>query len=146
MWNPNENTTEENMRYCQLRAMEWLQWPLFVAQPIAPVALLFFSLWNVVLVIVAVSLLWIFVIRDRVVVPFLAYWGCLFVKLKWLICPAVACILAYRKMYGLAVVALFWPAVTLLIQAPLLLLKPAPIGVFEATFMRSLGYEPTTKD
>ena len=83
MWNPNENSNDENMRWCHLRAIEWTSWPLFVAQPIAPVALLFFSWWNVALVVFGASVFWVFVVRDKIVIPSLAYWGCLVVRLKW---------------------------------------------------------------
>lgn len=140
MWNPNENSNDENMRWCHLRAIEWTSWPLFVAQPIAPVALLFFSWWNVALVVFGASVFWVFVVRDKIVIPSLAYWGCLVVRLKWILCPVAACILAYRGTLGIAALALLWPVATLLLQMIVLPLKPVRIGDIEMMFVRSLGY------
>jgi len=120
--------------------MEWTSWPLFVAQPFAPIALLFFSWWSVALVVLGATVLWAFVVRDRIVIASLAYWGCLVVKLKWIVCAVGACILAYRGALGVAVLALLWPLATLLTQMIVLPLKPPRLGDIEMMFIRSLGY------
>lgn len=39
LWNPHENSDQENLRWCWLRAVEWGKWPLFVSQPLLPLML-----------------------------------------------------------------------------------------------------------
>src|SRR5205085_7446618 len=105
MWNAQEHSNDENLRWCWLRAMEWGTWPIFISQPIAPVAILFFSWWSVVLATLIATVLWILFIRHTLVIPALAYWGALFVRLKWITCPIAAIILWHRGMRGAALVA-----------------------------------------
>lgn len=139
MWNPRENSDDENARFCLLRAMEWGNWPAFVSQPIAPIAFLFFPWKDVVLATAVLNVLWAFFVRYRIVIVPLAYWGCLFVRLKWIACPLVASLLYRRAEVGVSVLALLWPVVVM-IFGPMM----APqVGRIQEMFMRCLGYSRT---
>jgi hypothetical protein len=146
MWNPAEATHAENARWCHLRAIEWSNWPCFVSQPIAPVALLFFPWKTVLLSMIAAGALWALAIGDRIVMPKLASAAVWFVRLKWLACPLTAYLL-WDESHGIALLALLWPLATLPLMALTMLpmaLIPLPkprIGVIEAKFALSLGYE-----
>ena len=140
MWNPNEHTDDENLRWSWLRAAEWGSWPIFVSQPVAPVALLFFSWWSVMLVTIALNVVWSIFIRYRVVVPSLAFWGAVFVRLKWIASPIACYLLWHRQMKGSAAFALFWPLAVLVLPH-----GSTQIGVIQKMFMQSLGYEPTDR-
>jgi hypothetical protein len=145
MWNPQEHSDDENMRWCWLRAVEWGTWPIFISQPIAPVAILFFSWWSVVLATLIATVLWVLFIRYRLVIPALAWWGAMVVRLKWVTCPLAAYILWFRGMKGAAVVALLWPLLILVMPLPLLPLGATRIGDIQKMFMQCFGYEPANK-
>jgi hypothetical protein len=75
MWNSGEHSDEENIRWSWLRAVEWLEWPLFISQPVVPI-LLYFYRWPAVLGgVVAVAFLWRALVRPFWVVPSLANIG-----------------------------------------------------------------------
>lgn len=147
MWNPHENTDDENLRWCYIRALEWASWPTFISQPIAPVAILFFPWWSVAIATVVATALWMLFIRHRFVSPAAAYWGALFVRLKWITCPVAAFFLWSRGSKVAAVVALLWPLVILVMPWPLMLfgLGPGRVGDIQTMFMRHLGYEPASE-
>jgi hypothetical protein len=141
-WNPPERSTEENSRYVHLRATEWASWPIFISQPIAPIALLFFPWWVVILATLVAGWLWTLLVRDFLVIPMLAYTGPLIVRLKWLACPVTAGILAFKGSWGVALFALLWPLLTFVMPVFIFPLKPPRLGDIEMRFVRSLGYEP----
>jgi hypothetical protein len=74
------------------------------------------------------------------VIPPLAYWGALFVRLKWVACPVAAAILMSEGRPGQAVLALLWPAVAALLPIILAPLGAPRIGDIEKLFMNCLGY------
>jgi hypothetical protein len=141
MWNPHESSDDDNLLWSWLRAIEWGAWPTFVSQPIAPVAILFFSWWSVVFATLIATFLWVVFIRHKIVIPALAEWGAVIVRLKWITCPIAAYILWLRGMRTAAVVALLWPLLILVIPLHLLL-GPGRIGDIQKMFMQCLGYEP----
>jgi hypothetical protein len=146
MWNPRENSDYENMQYVRLRAIEWASWPIFVSQPIAPIALLFFPWWKVILFILIAGFFWALLIRDFLIVPMLAYVGSLIVYLKWLACPITAGILVFSGSPRIAVLALLWPLLASVMPLVIFPFKPPRLGDIEMRFMQSLGYEPALKD
>ena len=141
MWNASEHTDDDNLRWCHLRAIEWANWPIFVSQSMAPVALLFISWKTVMLYIVVANFIWALLIRHRIVIAWLARCGVYLAKLKWLTCPISACILFFRGSGTIAALALFWPLVTLFLPFLTIVLGSAKIGSIQKNFMRSLGYE-----
>jgi hypothetical protein len=140
MWNASEHTDEENVRWCWLRATEWAVWPLFVAQPIVPVLLLFWSWPKVVLALSVSALLWKLV-RYRFVSAKLAYFGVLATLPKWPIGIAVAVYLVAHAQYANAAVSACWPLLTLMLMPVLQLIPPIPtqVGILQGRFMQALG-------
>lgn len=137
MWNPNEHTDDENLRWAWLRAAEWGSWPIFISQPVAPIALLLFPWWAVIFIAATLNVLWSFSIRYRVVIPSLAFWGAIVVRLKWIVCPVAAFLLWRKGLKGTAALALFWPLVILVVPQ-----ASTQIGVIQKMFMQCLGYKP----
>ena len=80
--NPLLYTDEENLKWCWLRAIEWGQWPLFSAQLIAPVLLLFFQWWQIAVTVVILTWAWT-LIRYKYVNIILAGLGPFIIILKW---------------------------------------------------------------
>jgi hypothetical protein len=137
-WFPNDHTDEENLQWSMLRAMEWGQWPIFLAQPVGPVLLLWLS-WKVVVPsIVALNILWAVFIRYRFVSVRAAFIGPLFVLCKWATWPAATAYLFLRHAGPERWVAVFWP---LLIYALMFLPPSIAVGRIQAMFMRALGYK-----
>ncbi len=133
MWNFDEHSDNDNMRWTWLRAVEWGMWPLFISQPIAPIALLFWPWWSVIGIIIAVNFGWRLLIVPRAVSPALAYWGAMFAKLKWLACPIATYLLWHGGSGRLAIVALLWPLLVLFMPR-----LPVQIGAIQKMFLRSL--------
>jgi hypothetical protein len=152
MWNPNDNSNAENLRWCHLRAVEWVSWPIFIAQPIVPIALLFYPWWVIASAVLSVSVLWeLSGIAQKIVAPRLAYWGALFIRLKFLASPLAAAALALKGFsWLLTAVVLVSPAAMYLLFVPMALLvypfrsvlglRPTMLGNTEMLFARSLGY------
>jgi hypothetical protein len=135
LWKIAEHTDDENKRWCYMRAAEWVQWPLFVSQPIIPLLLFFTAPVTIFAGIILVGWLWS-LIRYRIVNPDLAFLGCTFVVfLKWPSALICAGLLLWRNDYGLAVLSALWPAVALGLFA---LVPPGLIGVIEKKFFAKL--------
>jgi hypothetical protein len=145
MWKAQKHSDDENLRWSWLRALEWGTWPIFISQPIAPVAIVFFSWWTVVLATLIATVFWIVFVRDIIVVPALAFWGAVIVRLKWVTCPIAAYILWQRGARGAAVVAFLWPLLILLMPLLLLPFGMARVSDIQKLFMQCLGYEPPTQ-
>ncbi len=138
MWNPGEHSDEENLRWCLLRAAEWGSWPVFISQPIAPLALLLCPWWVVILATIGANALWALFVRYKVVDPALAFLGAIFVRLKWITCPVSAYVLWHRDMRAVATMALLWPLLVLVMPN-----WSAQIGTIQKMFMGCLGYQRT---
>jgi hypothetical protein len=112
---------------------------MFVSQPIAPLALLVWPWENVIVVAIIVNLWWALSIRYHVVVPSVAYWGALFVRLKWITCPVAAILLFLRGQKLQAAIAFFWPLVVVLLS----IVPTTKVGPIQKMFMKCFGYEAT---
>jgi hypothetical protein len=152
LWNPSQHSNDDNVRWSWLRAVEWIQWPLFMSQPVVPV-LLYFYRWPVVVGgVVVITFLWRAVIVPFWVAPNLADVGVLFVRLKYITAPLMAYLLWQRGETLIAVVALLWPLIGPIAQwvtAPLLALlsltplgKASQIGPVQARLLNALGWQP----
>jgi hypothetical protein len=141
MWNPKENTDQENLQWAWLRAVEWGSWPMFILQPVAPIALLFFPWWSVILVLMVMNATWSFFVRYQFVIPSFAFWGAIFVRIKWITIPFATYLLWRNDMRGIAALALFWPLVILIIPH-----SSTQIGIIQTMFMQCMGYEPTNRE
>lgn len=117
-----------------LRAIEWGQWPLFLAQPVAPIALIFIPWLHVVVGLLIATWLWA-PLRCKFVSLYWAEFGVHFVDMKWAASIIAAIYLAYHQRYPTAVLAGLWPIVTLGLQS---LVPTAPIGILQEKFAARL--------
>jgi hypothetical protein len=90
MWNPDQHSDEDNLRWTLLRAIEWDAWPFFISQPIVPVLLYSFVWWEIIIALMLIQFAWAVFIRNTFVSVWLAASGAIFVRLKWVICPIIA--------------------------------------------------------
>ena len=123
-------TDEYKAKWCLLRAIEWGQWPLFIAQPIAPLILLYASWKQLAVTLIVLTWLWSR-IRMRFVSLSLAQFGSFFVHLKWLTGILVCGYFILHDNYKLAALAILWPLVTLILQ---FLVPPTQIGTLQEIF------------
>jgi hypothetical protein len=98
---------------------------------------MFFELWEVIGVVIILTILWSFV-RYRYVNVALARFGVFFVILKWITVPAAVIYLLIQRNYVSAVVALLWP----ILLAPYLgiFIGGTKVGKIQEMFMAQLGY------
>ena len=149
MWDPNEHDDDTNLRWCLLRAMEWIRWPYFISQPLAPVMLLFWPWQTVVVTVLVSNLLWFCLVRPTLISLPMAQFGVYFVRLKWLVCPLMGIYFFFRGQTANALIALLWPVLMIVVPSipvinvlALLVLPPGSIGPVQRRFMTALGYVP----
>lgn len=136
-YNPAAHSDQDNLRWCWLRAVEWGEWPLFIAQPIAPILLAFgFNYLVVAGAILALTYIWM-IVRYRFISPWLVDVGSDLVHLKWPISLVCAWLLWRRGATVPAVLAGTWPLVTLVLG---IITPSTKIGVIQRGLMHSLGY------
>lgn len=99
--------------WCMSRALEWSQWPLFVLQPVVPLALVYMPTEWVWLIIALFALSWLWVgVRTLFVSLPLAQFAFVFVRIKWFTAIVAGAYLAYLHHYEAAGLAAIWPVVT----------------------------------
>ncbi len=136
MWSPTDHTDHENLQWAWLRAVEWGDWPIFISQPVAPIVLLFFPWWSVIIVVIVINVTWSLFVRYNVVITSLAFWGAIFCSIEVDFLPVRHDIFSGATVReGTAALALFWPLVILV--APR---ASTQIGVIQTMFMQCLGY------
>jgi hypothetical protein len=168
-WNPNEVSDDMNVRFAYLKAIEWLSLPLFAAQPVAPILLLWFPFWTVAVGVLVLRWFWNFVRyrligielapdRDSVLTTVAALrpiyrqpliggqalisLACtigMLVHLKWPIAIITGYILFERGETGQAVTAALWPIITMGLQ---MFAGGGLIGVVQKRFLLELGFLP----
>lgn len=153
MWNAARHSEDENVRWAWLRANEWVNWPLFLSQPIIPV-LLYFVDWPILLgAIVVITFFWRTIIVPFWVAPALADAGALLVKLRFLTAPVMAYLLWRRGDTPIAVAAGLWPLLGVTVALTVLAIPEAMIsftrlgkasqfGPVQARFLRAIGLQP----
>lgn len=139
-WIPTKHSDEENLRWCWLRAVEWGRWPVFLSQVFGPFALLWAD-WKIVVgAVLITNMMWAVAVRYRFVSLNLAYWGVMFVTLRWLIWPASTTYLFWNHVQPEAWVAAAWPILLL----PIGMFTPTQIDRIQNSFMAALGYTRRT--
>ena len=134
-WKPSEHSDQENLTWSYLRAIEWGRWPIFVSQPVAPILLVFFN-WGLVMVgVILVNIFWSFFLRYLFVSVTAAYWGAVFVRLKWLLCPGAAIYLFLHGKTVPAILSLSWPALIFILGA----LPTTKTVTIQKMFLKALG-------
>ena len=148
-WNAAEHTNDENNRWCWLRAVEWINWPIFLSSSTVPLLLLFCDWQTVVLGLLICNWAWYFLIgkHGKIVSVFFANIGALFVAAKWVICPLVAAYFYFHDQSTKALISLLWPIFPYIVLLPvinlvfMLIMPPAPIRPVQDRFMMALGYQ-----
>jgi hypothetical protein len=138
MWNADEHSNDENLRWCHLRAIEWAAMPAFLSQLFAPALFIVVS-WKLVFAgIIGTQLLWSFV-RYKFVSPRFAYVSASIVIIcKWLVAAPVAVFLFAHSQIFTGVLALTWPFVVGVLGA----FPPVMVGRLQSLFMEQLGHVP----
>lgn len=159
IWKATDHSDDENLRWAWLRAIEWINWPLFLSQALMPLLIWAFPL-NVVPMIMGllvVNITWQIAISNRCVSVSLADLGVLVAKAKFLVCPLMAFLLWSHELRWQAAVALLWPFLVLVIHwtdVPLIILQKklrpdspttCDVGPVQRRFMEALGYWSTGK-
>lgn len=101
-------TDEEAKRWIWLRSIEWANWPMFISQPLVPIAIIFFKWWSVLVMIYTVNILWSGV-RYKYFNPLSATLAAYFVKLTWPVVIGCGIYLLIHSNYELAMIACLWP-------------------------------------
>ncbi len=140
-WNPSEHSDQDSLTWSYLRAIEWGRWPIFLSQPIAPLLILFFDWKAVVICVVVANAAWALV-RYQFVSTSLAYFGALFVKLKWLTIPTVSVYLFSRGRPLSEIITLLWLIIIFIIG----IVPTTQVGRIQKMFMNALGYQHIPAD
>jgi hypothetical protein len=136
--NARTHSTQENIWWCWLRGCEWIGWPAFLSEPLVPILLFFWPLWQVLLGILIANICWM-PVRYRVVSVVLGSMGVYFRLLKW---PLTVLMGAYFFWYGDHVNALICALWLPLSGAVIGIIPPlGKIGVTQEMFMAAIGYE-----
>lgn len=94
------------------QAGEWINWPLYITQPIIPILffLLHFSdVVFIILVVLVVNIIWIRIVSQRFVSPPLLRVSAYIARSKWIAVPLVAVMLWVEGYPLTAIVVLSWP-------------------------------------
>src|SRR5208282_5151508 len=155
LWTAAEHSDEENLQYSWLRAVEWINWPSFISQPIVPVLLYFFNWPWVVLSVIIIGHIWRILVPRRFIWFRLADLGPIFGKLQFITCPVMAFLLWQKGDPWNAGFALLWPIainVIDLLLAPIAFLlrimrdRDLWVGPIQEQFMNFLGYNRRVND
>jgi hypothetical protein len=123
-------------RWLFLRAVEWIDWPVFLSQPVVPILLIFYGWRYVFGALIIIDLLWAF-IRYSFVSPSLSNFGAKFVTwIKWpaTIGSAIYLLFVVHR-YGLGIVVLVWAFTAGLVTMP-----GGRIGRVELALAKCVGY------
>lgn len=93
--------------------------------------------------VVVANLLW-GAMRYRFVSIHLAHYSSLFVRLKWITCPAMGLYFFLNDNILDALLAFFWPLIILILS--FLQLSAIRYGQFERMFMSKMGFVPVQDD
>jgi hypothetical protein len=107
----------ELKRFVSLRAIEWANWPLFVSQPVIPIATIFLNWWWVIGGIYFVNILWSTIKYRSFSLP-AAMAGVFFVRLRWITVGIAGLYFTVIQNYSLAFLAVLWPILSGLIVFP----------------------------
>lgn len=101
-------TDEEVRRWIWLRSIEWANWPIFISQPLIPIAIIFFKWWLVLVIIYIINIFWSGV-RYKYFNPLSATLAAYFVKLNWPAAIGCGVYLYVHGDYALAMMACLCP-------------------------------------
>lgn len=157
VWDASKHSRDENVRWSWLRVVEWLGWPLFLSQPVVPVLLYFYS-WPVIFVgVVVLTFIWRALVAPVWISPSLVELGVYFVRLKFVIAPAMAYLFWSQGDTPIALAALSWPLLGPLIAGWILVIPQAvlqmmgldkawQIGPVQIRFLLAIGLRPESEE
>jgi hypothetical protein len=126
-------TSDEINRWLHLRALEWVSFPAYLSQPIAPVLFLFYPWYFVVLAVFVLGLIWS-LIRYSFVSARLAMAACTaVVLLRWPAAVGSSVYLFIHHQHVAAVVALIWPLVAAFCSLQ------GKVGIIELAFAKAVA-------
>ena len=106
----NKYSPEETAR--RVQAGHWINWPLYITQPVIPVLFLVLEFADVLFVILAVlvfNVVWIRIVSQKFVSLPLSRLGDSIALLKWIASPLAAFMLWHQGHLLSAIGALMWP-------------------------------------
>lgn len=124
-------TLAEQEQFTHLRAIEWSSEVSFVAMGISTPFLLFVSPLLLVVTVFALNFVWAFLSESLVSIKMADFFVWLN-KLKWLTAPLTSLVLITQHHSGLAIVALLWPLIVMLVGV---IHKPAKIGLIQTKML-----------
>jgi hypothetical protein len=143
-------SVDDKIKWAWLRAVEWIEWPLFLSQPLVPILIYFYTWPIVILSVLVVNFLWRAFIVPFWVSPFIARIGLFFVSLKFISAPLMAYILWQKGNTYEALIAVSWPffgswlaSYLLIVPETLLRLtsigEASQIGLVQKRFAEKIG-------
>jgi hypothetical protein len=128
-----EYTPDEAARLTLLRALEWLNWPPFLMQPLIPILYILYPAYWVLGSVFALNIVWTLV-RYRFVNLRLSMLGCYFVQFRWITIPACSAYLLWHRHWWLALLTLLTTFVTGLLTS----FTRGQAGVIQERFLLQL--------
>jgi hypothetical protein len=127
-------TDDMMTRWLWLRAVEWGNFPSYISTPIAPILLIFYPWYFVVLGIIALSCVWSLVRYSFVSVRLAGAATVFHICLKWpaAIGSSIYLFIHHRPVVG--VLALIWPIVAGLLGGPV------KIGIIQSALAKRIGF------
>ena len=98
-----------------LRSTEWANWPLFVLQPVVPIALLLVPWWTPIVGVLVLSYAWMLV-RNKYHSLRLTLLGSIFVRFKWVVSIVMALVFLIMGQFIQAAFSILWPLITMLLM------------------------------
>ena len=106
-------------RWLQLRAIEWVTFPAFISQPLAPVMFIFFPWYWVIAAIAALGILWSFVRYLCVNVTIASIACSMVIWTRWPSAIGSAIYLLFIHYQPVpALIALIWPLLSVFVRIP----------------------------
>ena len=133
--------TDEQLKVCHARAVEWLSFPPVFCQSLIPIAYLFVRWYFVLGALLLASLVWP-LIRLPLASFRVATIGVTLAYLRWPAIVLVSCYFLYRHEWGLAVLTLCTTLIVLTMSLPLISGRREMGNALTITFMGQMGYVP----
>jgi hypothetical protein len=131
---------DEFVQASWLRSVEWQKWPVFMSQPLIPVLIAFFPIWQVACGIVIAGWLWLLV-RNRYINYQLMQFGALWVRLKWPVIAVMSLYFGVHRVWDHMILSMLTPLATLPLS---MLVPPGQTGLIQKKLWENVGFDPTS--
>ncbi len=126
--------SEEAGQWCQLRALEWNNWPLFLGQVIVPLLLISIRWWLVISGLVILDLVWSLGCTQFVDLG-ASFWGARLVQGRWVTSLLSGGWLFIHGNPVVGILAATWPLMTLIL---VMAHPPSKAGTLQQMFIEKL--------